>query len=202
MIYQILELLSSGFSLTTFDRDGSSQYIYAMKKLLCFLFVLVSFNVFGQEAPQDLQTILRANILSPGVECELPVSDRTTLTANTGVGVSGSYLNLSYTNSGITYFVAPFLDLSYKLFYNRDSRLTKGKNVAFNSGNYWSLRLLTNFKEIASHNIIRKDNIDFAFGPTWGLQRSYGKFHLLFDVGPFTILIQKETMVFFQSLCS
>jgi len=43
--------------------------------------------------------------------------------------------------------------------------------------------LVTNFKEFKSQNIERKDDISFDFGPTWGIQRAYGKMHFLFDIG-------------------
>lgn len=168
-----------------------------MKSILYLLFIFISISSLGQETTNDLQKIIRANILSPGLEMELPLSNKSTISANAGIGISGSYLNLSYTNSGIIYFISPFLDLSYKRFYNRDSRVTKGKNIFSNSGNYWGVRLLTNFKEIDSENIIRKDDIDFAFGPTWGIQRAYGNFHLLFDAGPVYYFDTKGNSGFF-----
>lgn len=154
-----------------------------MKKILSALFTFICIISFAQETKNDLQKIVRVNFLSPGIEVELPVSIKSTISANTGIGISGSYKNLSHAH-GFNYFISPFLDLSYKNIYNRNSRANKGKNLLCNSGNYWSIRLLTNFKEIESKNIIRKDNIDFAFGPTWGIQRSYNKFHFLFDLGP------------------
>lgn len=167
-----------------------------MKKLLFPLFLFLCFTSLGQE-PENLQKIFRVNMANPSVELEYPLSNKATLSANTGIGIQGSYLNLSYTNSGVTYFIAPFLDLSYKKFYNRDARLAKGKSIDSNSGNYWSIRLLSNFNEIESHNIIRKDRIDFAFGPTWGLQRAYGDFHLLFDMGPVYYFDTKGNTGFF-----
>ncbi len=154
-----------------------------MKKLLVLLLTFISITSFGQEKTLELQKVFRINILSPGVEFELPISRKSTIAANPGIGIQGSYLHLDYTNSGVTYYIAPFLDLSYKKFYNRDKRLSKDKNLNYNSGNYWGIRLLTNFKELKAHNVLRKDDINFAFGPTWGLQRAYGKMHLLFDVG-------------------
>jgi len=162
-----------------------------MKRLLCALLLFASFLGFGQK-PESLQKIFRVNLISPGVELETPVSARSTLSINPGVGLQGAYNNLSYTyNTGVkktsnplTYYIAPFFDLSYKTYYNRDRRQVKGKSLAFNSGNYWAIRLLSNFKELEAHNMARTDHTDFAFGPTWGLQRAYGKIHLLFDMGP------------------
>lgn len=155
-----------------------------MKKQLYLLFIFISLISLGQETTNELQNIFRANVLSPGLEMEVPLSNNSTFAANTGIGIQGSYNDLSYTGTGFIYFIAPFVDLSYKKFYNRDKRLTKGKNISSNSGNYWGAKLLTNLKEVESHNMIRKDDIDFAVGPTWGIQRAYGNFHYLFDIGP------------------
>jgi hypothetical protein len=155
-----------------------------MKILLILICISICMLNSAQSNTNELQNIIRVNAISPGIEVEIPFCNKSTLSVNTGIGVSGSYMNLSYVNSGWTYFIAPFMDLSYKRFYNLNSRIAKGKSISGNSGNYWSIRLLTNFDEIKSYNVTRKDNIDFAVGPTWGIQRSKGNFHMLFDIGP------------------
>ncbi len=154
-----------------------------MKRLFLIFGIVISINVFGQESESTMQKVFRINMISPGIEFELPVSKKSTIAANTGIGMHGSYLNLDYTSTGITYYVSPFLDLSYKKIYNQQKRASKGKNINYNTGNYWGLRLLTNFEEFKSQNIERKDDISFDFGPTWGIQRAYGKMHFLFDIG-------------------
>ena len=154
-----------------------------MKKYFVFISLAISIVCYSQESSVDLEKVFRINALSPGLELQLPINKKSTIAVNPGIGINGSYNHLSYASSGVTYFISPFLDLSYKHLYNLSSRAAKGKNTSGNSGNYWGLRLLSNFEEIESENIIRKDNIDFAFGPTWGIQRSTGHFHFLFDVG-------------------
>jgi len=155
-----------------------------MKKILLMLSLFVCIITYGQEKNKTLTNVLRINALNPGVELEMPISKKSTLSINPGVGIHGSYLNLNETSTGVTYFISPFLDLAYKKLYNRDKRESKGKNINYNSGNYWSVRFLTSFKELESKNIYRKDDISFEFGPTWGIQRAYKKMHLLFDFGP------------------
>lgn len=154
-----------------------------MKHLLLGILTLYSIGTFGQENENQLKKVARVNFLSPGIELEIPISKQSLLTANAGIGISGSYPNLSF-GDGFIYYTAPFLDLSYKRPYNREKRSNEGKNIQFNAANYYGIRLNTNFKEFASHNLLRTDNIDFAVGPTWGMQRAYGKFHMLFDLGP------------------
>ena len=79
--------------------------------------------------------------------------------------------------------IAPFIDIEYRKFYNLDKRLEKKKTIKYNSGHYWGARFLFRGKEISS-NFIRTDDVDFSIGPVWGIQRTYGQFHFLFDIGP------------------
>lgn len=141
-------------------------------------------GITAQEDQQEFtENVLRINFLSPGVEYEYAVSNTSTLSAGLGVGYGASYPFLSSSEgTGFLYLITPFLDLQYKHFYNFEKRLAKNKNTAHNSGNFISARLLTRGSTIES-NFDRTSNYDFAVGPTWGIQRSYGKFHLLFDVG-------------------
>lgn len=106
-----------------------------MKKALSVLFIFISIISFAQEAKSDLQKIVRINFLSPGVEIELPLSTKSIISANTGIGISGSYKNLSHAH-GFNYFISPFLDLSYKKMYSRNYMASKGKSLLYNSGNY------------------------------------------------------------------
>ena len=153
-----------------------------MKKLLFIsLIVLVS----TQASAQKTEEVWRVNIINPGFEYELPVSSTVTLSTNLGIGYSGSYPNLTQNslNSGWIYSISPFADLQLKKFYNLNKRSKKNRTVRNNSGNFISIRFRTRgpaFEE----NFTRKGTVDFAIGPTWGLQRSYGNFHLLLDMGP------------------
>jgi len=157
-----------------------------MKKVL---FVILCFILVQGIAAQDnidnqyTENVFRINFLNPGVEYEYAVAKTSTLSAGLGVGYGGSYPNLSTTKgTGFLYLITPFLDVQYKRFYNFEKRVQKDRNVENNSGNFISARLLTRVNTIES-NFDRTSNYDFAIGPTWGIQRSYGKFHLLFDVG-------------------
>jgi hypothetical protein len=84
----------------------------------------------------------------------------------------------------VAFYIAPFVDVAYKHFYHRHQRQMQGKSVTGNSGNYWSIRLLANFREVKSEDLIRYANTDFALGPRWGMQRSLSNLHFLVDIGP------------------
>lgn len=153
-----------------------------MKNLLIVLFLLTTVLVQGQEE-FSTEKVWRINFINPGVELEIPVAEQSTFSANLGIGYNGAYPELTYGGSGFIYIIAPFLDLQFKQFYNFRKRIRKGKEISGNSGNFISARVISYGPSIAD-NIYRKSDVDFAIGPTWGIQREYGNFHLLFDIGP------------------
>lgn len=157
----------------------------SLTRLTWLLATFTVVNAFGQEAETKLQQALRIRIINPGLEFEQPISRKATITANGGVGIRGTYKNLSLTTgSAPIYFGAPYGDVSYKHIYNQAARASKGKTVAGNSGNYWGARLQANFKAIHTDGLIRYADTDFAWGPRWGIQRTFRKLYLLFDLGP------------------
>ncbi|MCH4824602.1 hypothetical protein ML462_15620 [Gramella lutea] len=165
-----------------------------MKKLsIVALLALITITTYGQEQESyNTEKVFRVNFLNPGAELELPTGNYSTFSTGLGIGYGGGYKDLTGTDNGvitaidngIIYIIAPFLDLQQKWFYNLNKRIGKNKTVQNNSGNFISARFITRGPSIAD-NVTRTSDFDFAFGPTWGIQRKYGeKFHLLFDVGP------------------
>lgn len=160
-----------------------------MKKFINFsMFMTLLFLpiiVIGQNNDSGKLTskVYRLNFLNPGFEIEFPVSSRFTFSANAGVGYGGAYPNLTRADNGFVYIISPFIDLQFKRFYNLEKRLDSGKSIKNNSGNFLSARLLWRGSSI-DDNVIRSTQNDFSFSATWGIQRNYGKFHLLFDLGP------------------
>lgn len=155
-----------------------------MKKNL-FVFavaVLCALTAVGQDDTK-VTDVWRVNFLNPGVEYEMALTHKTTFSANVGVGYGASHPNLTPYASGWLYMIAPYVDVQYKYLYNRKRRNDREKNIAFNSGNYLGARMLSRGKAFKS-NFTRTRDFDLAMGPIWGLQRAYGKFHLLFSVGP------------------
>lgn len=156
-----------------------------MRKVVILFFISLSLSITAQNSDIGLETVLRLNIISPGVEFEMPLSKKSTISLNGGIGLNSTYLHLEdvVVKPGPEYFIAPFIDIAYKKIYNREKRVSKGKNTEYNSGNFWGIRLLSNLKGLYAYNIGGYDNIDFEVGPVWGIQRAYGKFHLLFSTG-------------------
>ncbi|AEM71952.1 hypothetical protein Murru_2930 [Allomuricauda ruestringensis DSM 13258] len=144
--------------------------------------VLFVGNVFSQGG-DGLENIFRLNFINPALEYEKKTGDYSVISGAAGIGYGGSYRELEIQGNGFVYIISPFVDIQYKLFYNRKKRVSKGKSILYNSGNYVSLRGITRFLPL-TENVVRTDKTDFAIGPTWGLQRSFGKIHFLFDIGP------------------
>ena len=147
--------------------------------LITVLLFLTGLAAFGQT-----EKVFRINFLNPAAEIELPTGNKSTFSAALGVGYGGGYPDLTFNDNGFIYIIAPFLDLQEKFYYNLAKRKNKGKETTNNSGNFISLRFITRGPSLAE-NVDRTSDIDFAFGPTWGIQRKLNKnLHLLFDIGP------------------
>lgn len=152
-----------------------------MKKISLIILSIVFF-IFQGYTQENTSSVFRINIINPGVEYELPVFNQSVVLFNVGIGYCESYPNLTTYSNGWLYSISPFIDVQYRNYYNLEKRLNKQKNISYNSGNFWGVRLLTRGKEFNS-NFTRTSNIDFAFSPIWGIQRSYKKINFLFDIG-------------------
>ncbi|PXY02347.1 hypothetical protein DF185_06780 [Marinifilum breve] len=155
------------------------------KNLLSLLFFLsITFSYAQEKNKPGTEKVLRVNFLNPGVEMEWPTGNYSTLSAELGIGYGGGYPDLTYGGNGFIYVISPFLDVQQKWFFNLNKRKRKNRVTDNNSGNFFSLRFITRGSSIAE-NVYRTSDTDFAIGPTWGIQRKFGKnFHLLFDIGP------------------
>ena len=156
-----------------------------MKYLFFYiLFFILSLSVSGQTDSTYTEKVFRVNVINPGIEYEMPVSKKSVISGGLGIGYEGNFDELEESgHSGFQYEISPFVDIEYKRIYNLEKRKARGKTIACNSGNYWGLRNLSHFKAV-KNNFTREDNINFFVGPVWGLQRKYGSFHFLFDIGP------------------
>lgn len=155
-----------------------------MKKNILLSTIIVLFVSYANGQNSKTEKIWRVNFLNPAIELELPTGNSSTFSAGLGIGYGGAYPDVNLYGTSFDYMITPFLDLQQKWFYNFEKRNGKGKTTENNSANFFALRLMTRGNSIVD-NISRTSDFDFAIGPTWGIQRKYGKnFHLLFDVGP------------------
>lgn len=157
------------------------------------LFVAFSNKLCGQSI--STERVLTFNFINPGIDFETRIGQKSTFSINAGVGYGTSYPELSRTGTGFLYIISPFLDIQTRKYYNLNKRNDLGKNTKMNSGNFFGLRLLSRGQDF-NGNFERDNNLDFAFGPTWGLKRTYNRINLLFDIGPI-IYWDKDNTGFF-----
>lgn len=152
-------------------------------KFLMYFTLLILFSGVTFSQTED---VLRVNLLNPAISFEKTTGVKTTLDASLGFGYNFSYPNLSLAaDDGFQYLFAMFIDVQGRYYYNFEKRQEKNKTVEQNSGNFLALRILYTGpgpEKASSYN--RTSNHFFAVGPTWGLQRYYGKINLLFSLGP------------------
>ena len=160
-----------------------------LKKLFAISILLFSIQINAQVSTEtnkepSTQDVFRINLINPGVEYEMSVGKNSTFSIGTGLQVFAG----SNSVDGSWYKIYPFIDTQYKYFYNFNRRVLKGKTTENNSGDFVSMRLLSFSNPIIGTGVDINQAFDrfmFFLGPTWGIQRKYGKsFHLLFDVGP------------------
>ncbi len=157
--------------------------------LSCILLIGHITSAAGQDTNSlHVTKAWRAVFLNPGLELEYPLGKWSTLTAHAGIGYNGIFYDelIEYSYDELwdpVYIFAPFADLQYKVYYDRARRSRKGKSLAYNSGNFFAARLITQGPTIAG-NQVRKSKVDFIACLTWGLQRAYGRYHFLIDFGP------------------
>lgn len=156
------------------------------RTITLFLGMALVIASYSQQTDQKLERVSRIMIINPGFQFEFPISQSAVLETYIDIGYESGYKKLidpepekNYTN----YMIVPSIGLKYKHIYRSNEYLPKGKNLLGNSGNYWGGRFLFRGPELYAP-FTRTDAIDFSFGPVWGLQRTYGKFYILGDIGP------------------
>jgi hypothetical protein len=155
-----------------------------MKKgLFIIIGLFIISQTFGQENDSQKQNVLILNMINPGIEYEYSISDKSKIALNIGIGVSMSYPELTKIQPDHAFFISSFLDLHYKNIYNYEKRKSNNRNVEYNAGNFIGIKLIGRGKSFNS-TITRTDNVDFTFGPTWGMRRNFNKINMLFDLGP------------------
>jgi hypothetical protein len=154
-----------------------------MKKIyIIFTIIFIGCKLSAQNNTNN-KHILRLVFINPGIEYEFSVSDKSKLTANIAYGLLPAYPNTTAEQPKNKLLFAPFFDVHYKMIYNKNRRETKNKSIAYNAGDFWGIKFTGRGKNY-DNGVVRTDNIDFAVGPVWGIQRSVKKISFLFAVGP------------------
>lgn len=172
-----------------------------MVALIGLLTPLSSLSAIDPLMP-PLKHLSRLHLINPGFEWQIVTNDQSVLSIKPAFGYDGSFpetSNFSLTG-GFLYDISPQFTIQHLWFYNRQRRSEKGRIKSGNSGNFISLKLHARGPSVAS-NFIRKSDLEFAIGPTWGIQREYRNgFFLFLDVGPVYYFDVKGNHGFFPLL--
>jgi hypothetical protein len=148
-----------------------------MRLALIFLSLSFSVNIFSQGIRTANQ--LSLNLLSPSVEYEIAVSNRSTIDADLGLGFT-YHKALGESSYGIY----PGFELQYRYYYNFEKRYDKGRKTSENSANYLAgVGSVTGGKPIFG-DLEYESDYGVFIGPAWGLQRVYSSgFKLNLNLG-------------------
>jgi len=158
--------------------------------LLALIIVFLSFSdalATGSKADttvSPLQNSFRIQLINPGVNWQWVTSENSILSLNSGFSFAASYWYVKdYVNS-FNYEINPLITIQHLWLYNRKKRFNNGRITEGNSGNFVSVKLVTIGPPIVS-NFAEKTELGFAIGPSWGMQRKYGRYlSFLFEMGP------------------
>jgi len=141
-----------------------------MKKLILLSFCFCSFlSINAQDQPSVEDGLFSVNILTPGLEYEIGLTNSTTLDLRAG---SGFAYRKGVFEEG--FGVYPIFNLQYRHYYNLKKRLDKGKNISNNSANYIALSGAIQAGKPIIGNLEYNEGYFGVIGPVWGLQRYYG----------------------------
>lgn len=148
------------------------------------LFFGILFSVINPVLSQTVD-LWKVNVFTPSLEYEKSIAAYWTLAQKAGITFSGSLPPLTepFVGTGVLYQIAPFYDIQARRYYNFNKRLSKGKNIENNVGNFITFRAQYVGPEIAS-SFIRYSPHTFKIGPYWGLQRNNGSLNYYFNIGP------------------
>lgn len=143
-----------------------------MTKIFTIGFLFFSTFIFAQSSEDGLTNFARINLGLHGLEAsyELPVSKRFVWENSLGIGMGAN------VNGGGAEFhfdfarPVPFLKSELKYIYNIEKRVSKGKNVLNNSGNYVGLQTKYSFGNSGTYALNRSSLTEIH----WGIQRSLG----------------------------
>lgn len=173
-----------------------------MKKnytLLVLLLVSTSISCLAQkEKPSVVNNMYNIQTgLGLWVNNETRLSDEIAL--RTEVGFNGAY---EYDNGTSNFALVPGLSLEPRWYFNLKKRQEKGKDIAFNAGNYWSLKafLLSDSFIIANNDNLELGRDRLHFTANWGLKKNLSEnWNYEFGIGLGANLLYKENAAFYEN---
>tara|TARA_R110002074_G_scaffold59183_3_gene144290 strand:- start:18 stop:560 length:543 start_codon:yes stop_codon:yes gene_type:complete len=156
-----------------------------MKKIIYFVAILMSAFYSNAQSSQLVEDgIFKINLLLPGVSYELGVGNRTTINAEAIIGFALRGASDVETQFGLY----PGFAADFRYYNNFDRRLSKGKNISGNTGNYFGFLNQIQFGTPIIGDLEYASDYYYNVALVYGLQRTYKKgfyFSLAFGPGVF-----------------
>ena len=187
----IKQLIKHKLRLALESKITKTKRNLAMKKLFLssFFFLTLLFFSVSSNAQNTLPDSLPSLTFIPKIEVglvqgiglgfEIPLSKKSVFEIGTGVGSGYTIFGNQFENTWILNNPAFYLQAKYKLYYNRQKRLDKGKSILNNSGNYVGFGFKYVSRELNptsfdGANIYELHNVTL-WNVHWGIQRPMGK---------------------------
>ncbi|MGM5629586.1 hypothetical protein O2K51_01690 [Apibacter raozihei] len=137
------------------------------------LLLVNQIHSYAQEKAVDLVNF-NLSVIGVGIQYEKALTEK--ITALGTIDYSGGFgYNYNGYDEGFDYMLTTRLSLEGRYYYNFESRASKGKNTANNSGNYLSLKLTILPDWLTSSSNNWKINPQGSLSFNYGLKRSFAK---------------------------
>jgi hypothetical protein len=141
---------------------------------LCFFAFVSSAQFTLQDDASTTKSVTNLSIFSPAITHEIAVGKRQTIFLSGELEIIARYERNSMNNQYKSYYgLQPQLTADFRHYYNFEKRLTKGKNINNNSGNYLALRTMYTFDPVVNKDQFTSYNNGLILGGVWGIQRVY-----------------------------
>ncbi len=135
---------------------------------LLILLTFIAISLKGQTDKNVEENQFKINFLAPSLELEKGTGKNTTLNFELGTGFALRAGSERSTEFG----VFPYVEGQYRYYTNFNRRLSKGKNISGNSGNYIAMSLLYVSGNSIFGDLNLTSNNNLFVGPMYGLQRT------------------------------
>ncbi len=153
-----------------------------MKNIYILWFLIVPMIWCNAQSTKKVENgLFKVNALLPGVSYELGVGSNSTLNFEAVVGFSVN----GGSNRDTEFGIYPGLQAEYRNYVNMNRRISKGKNISGNSGNYVSFLNQFQFGAPLIGDLENTSDYFYNAAVVYGLQRTYTKgFYFNLSAGP------------------
>lgn len=161
-----------------------SRHFFAAAAIAAILSFPLSGN--AQQNTGETENVTTINILNPGVSRELKVGNKQTFKFTARMNLMVSIL-IADDFQETDVYADPAVEAGFRHYFNFNKRLSAGKRVEKNSGNYLSGYAQLIYSKMPLGNSYYEENKRrplTVLGACWGMQRNYkGHFSLDLNLG-------------------